>query len=107
MRDFSDLNVKWKPEDGKQWWTCEVVRIADITNVPIIVCNFETNVKTEQGNDRYLVLIEIDGVEKKFFTNSKQMKSILDQIKEIPDGLPFRTTIKRRNVGKIIVYEFT
>ena len=107
MRDFSDFNVKWKPEDGKQWRNCEVARIEDLINIPIVVVDFETNVKTEHGIDRHLVFIEVDGVEMKFFTNSKQMKSILNQIKEIPDGLPFKTVIKRKLIGKLRIFEFT
>ena len=37
---------------------------------------------------------------RKFFTNSEEMKNILAQIKEVPDGFPFETTIKTEVFGK-------
>lgn len=108
MKSFSDLNVKWIPADGKKRFECEIVRIGDITNIPVVVHDFETGVKTKEGEDRYLVLVEIDGVQKKFFTNSEEMKSILDQVRAIPDGFPFQTIIKRQTYGKQLTkYVFT
>ena len=38
--------------------------------------------------------------QKKFFTNSEEMKNILSQVKERPDGFPFETTIKTETFGK-------
>ena len=35
-----------------------------------------------------------------FFTNSEEMKNILAQIREIPDGFPFETTIRTESFGK-------
>ena len=84
------------------------MRIGDITNIPVVVHDFETGVETKEGKDRYLVLVEIDGVQKKFFTNSEEMKSILDQVRSIPDGFPFQTIIKRQTYGKQLTkYVFT
>ena len=57
-------------------------------------------IKTEQGEDRCIVSIEQNGDMKKFFTNSEEMKNILQQIKELPDGFPFETTIKAEMFGK-------
>ena len=36
-------------------------RLMDILNVPITVVDFETNVKTKQGEGRYCVLFEQNG----------------------------------------------
>lgn len=47
-----------------------------------------------------VVAIEINGEPKKFFTNSEEMKNILQQVSEMPDGFPFETTIKSETFGK-------
>ena len=100
MRSFKDLNVAFKPEDGKKRFAGAVVSIRELVNLPIIVKDFETGIKTEQGEDRCIVSIEMNGEAKKFFTNSEEMKNILSQIREMPDGFPFETTIKTEAFGK-------
>lgn len=45
-------------------------------------------------------VIEVSGEPKKFFTNSEEMKNILQQVSEVPDGFPFETTIKSETFGK-------
>ena len=62
--------------------------------------DFETGIKTEQGEDRCIVAIEMNGEPKKFFTNSEEMKNILSQVKEMLDGFPFETTIKTETFGE-------
>ncbi|MBQ0029412.1 MAG: hypothetical protein KBT32_03140 [Bacteroidales bacterium] len=100
MRSFKDLNVAFKPEDGKKRFAGTVVSIRELVNLPIIVKDFETGIKTEQGEGRCIVSIEVNGEMKKFFTNSEEMKNILTQIREMPDGFPFETTIKTEAFGK-------
>ena len=100
MRSFKDLNVSYKPEDGKKSFPGTVVSIRELVNLPIIVKDFETGIKTEQGEDRCIVSIEQNGEPKKFFTNSEEMKNILAQVREMPDGFPFETTIKTETFGK-------
>lgn len=100
MKSFKDLNVAYKPEDGKKRFPGAVVSIRELVNLPIIVKDFETGIKTEQGEDRCIVSIEVGGEAKKFFTNSEEMKNILAQIREMPDGFPFETTIKTETFGK-------
>lgn len=100
MKSFKDLNVAYKPEDGKKRFAGAVVSIRELVNIPIIVKDFETGIKTEQGEDRCIVSIEMNGEARKFFTNSEEMKNILAQIKEVPDGFPFETTIKTEVFGK-------
>ena len=100
MRSFKDLNVAYKPEDGKKRFPGVVVSIRELVNLPIVVKDFETGIKTEQGEDRCIVAIEENGEAKKFFTNSEEMKNILAQVKEMPDGFPFETTIKTETFGK-------
>ncbi len=100
MRSFKDLNVAYKPEDGKKRFEGAVVSIRELVNLPIVVKDFEVGVKTSQGEDRCVVSIEQNGEAKKFFTNSEEMKNILQQVSEMPDGFPFETTIKAVTFGK-------
>lgn len=100
MKSFKDLNVAYKPEDGKKRFAGAVVSIRELVNLPIIVNDFELGVKTSQGEDRCVVSIEQNGERKKFFTNSEEMKNILQQVSEMPDGFPFETTIKTEAFGK-------
>lgn len=100
MRSFKDLKVAYRPEDGKKRFPGAVVSIRELVNLQIVVNDFETGIKTEQGEDRCIVAIEQNGESKKFFTNSEEMKNILAQIKEMPDGFPFETTIKTETFGK-------
>ena len=100
MKSFKDLNVAYKPEDGKKRFAGTVVSIRELVNLPIIVKDFEMGVKTSQGEDRCVVAIEMNGEQRKFFTNSEEMKNILQQISEMPEGFPFETTIKTESFGK-------
>lgn len=100
MRSFKDLNVAYKPEDGKKRFPGVVVSIRELVNLPIVVKDFEMGIKTEQGEDRCIVAIELNGEPKKFFTNSEEMKNILSQVREMPDGFPFETTVKTETFGK-------
>lgn len=100
MKSFKDLKVAYKPEDGKKRFPGVVVSIRELVNLPIVIKDFETGIKTEQGEDRCIVAIEQNGEPKKFFTNSEEMKNILAQIREMPDGFPFETTIKTEPFGK-------
>lgn len=74
MKSFKDLNVTYKPEDGKKRFPGTVVSIRELVNLPIIVKDYEMGIKTEQGEDRCIVSIEQNGEMKKFFTNSEEMK---------------------------------
>lgn len=101
MKSFKDLNVAYKPEDGKKRFAGTVVSIRELVNIPIIVKDFETGIKTEQGEDRCIVSIEMNGEARKFFTNSEEMKNILAQIKEVPDGFPLRQRSRRKCSAKV------
>lgn len=100
MKSFKSLNVAYRPEDGKKRFAGAVVSIRELVNLPIVVKDFEVGVKTSQGEDRCVVSIEHNGEPKKFFTNSEEMKNILQQVSEMPDGFPFETTIKAETFGK-------
>lgn len=100
MKNFKELGVAYTPADGKKRFKGTVISIRELVNLPVVVHDFETGITTEQGEDRCIVQIELNGEMRKFFTNSEEMKSILQQIREVPDGFPFETTIKAEQFGK-------
>lgn len=100
MKSFKDLGVSYAPADGKKRFPGPSVSIRELVNLPIVVKDFETGIKTDQGDDRTLVAIEQNGEPKKFFTSSIEMRNILEQIREVQDGFPFETTIRAETFGK-------
>ncbi len=100
MKSFKDLGVSYAPADGKKRFPGPSISIRELVNLPIVVKDFETGIKTDQGDDRTLVSIEKNGEPFKFFTSSIEMRNILEQIREVPDGFPFETTIKAETFGK-------
>ena len=48
---FADKGIKQsgRTKDGKKFFDVKETRLMDILNVPITVVDFETNVKTKQG----------------------------------------------------------
>jgi hypothetical protein len=108
MKKFSEMGVTYTPEDGKKRFPGNTVRLSSITNIPIVVLDYEKDMKTENGDDRYLVSVKDGEVFKKFFTASKEMKQILDKISDIEDGFPFETIIRSEHFGdNKIKYIFT
>ncbi len=95
MRKFGELGISYKPEDGKKRFPGKVVPIRSIANTPIEIHDYEADLSTAHGEGRYLVSFRniSDGVFAKFFTASKEMQNILDQVSDIEDGFPFETTI--------------
>ena len=54
---FADKGIKQsgRTKDGKKFFDVKETRLMDILNVPITVVDFETNVKTKQGEGRDIV----------------------------------------------------
>lgn len=100
MKSFKDLGVSYAPADGKKRFPGTTVSIRELVNLPIIVRDFETGIRTEQGEDRTLVAVEVNGEPRKFFTASVEMKNILMQVREMDGGFPFETVIKAESFGK-------
>lgn len=100
MKDFAELGISYVSQDGKKHFECPTVKLDDIQNTKIIVKDFETGVKTKEGEDRYIVLIEDEaGNESKFFTASEEMKQILTKVSQMGE-IPFTTIIRRKNIGE-------
>lgn len=98
MKSFKDLGVVYKPADGKKRFEGNLTPLGQLQNCKINVLDFETDIKTKEGEGRYVVQYELDGQKGKFITASDEMKNILDQIKELGE-LPFETTIRRETFG--------
>lgn len=92
MNSFADLGFIYQ-RDGKKDFTARSISLRQLTNMDIIVKDFETGIKTKEGEDRYVVLIEYGGEERKFFTNNDKMKKALDLARE-KEMLPLTATIK-------------
>lgn len=101
MKKFSELGVSYTPLDGKKRFTGEVVRLGAIVNKEIEVHDFERNVKTSHGDERYLISFrdKATGEFGKFFTNSDEMKSILESLSERKDSFHFETVIRSEIYG--------
>lgn len=105
MRKFSDFGIEIKSD--KEIYEVPKISITDILNCEIEVLEFQSNIKTIHGDDRCVVKISRHETEYKFFTNSKRLKQMLDQVPK--DGFPFTTIIiqKRFEYGNGKTYEFT
>ncbi len=95
MKKFGEMGITYKPKDGKKRFAGNSIRLANIQNKPIEVYDYEKDVKTSQGDDRYLVSFKDiqSGTWGKFFTASEEMKNILNQVSEVENGFPFETVI--------------
>lgn len=77
---------------------------ASKNSLQLTVVDFETNVKTKQGEGRYCVLFEQNGQRSKFITNCYNLKDVLDQAREAENNgqkiFPVENVIvKRRSLG--------
>ena len=109
MKKFNEIGVAYLPKDGKKRFPGNITRLAAIQNIPIEIHDYEKDIKTSQGEGRYLVSFRDTqtGIWNKFFTASDEMKNILDQISNL-NGFPFETTIvSERYDGNKTKYRFT
>lgn len=93
MTTFAEIGFIYQ-RDGKKDFQASTISLRQLTNITVTVIDFETGIKTKEGDDRYVVLIRMgDGTERKFFTNNEKMKKALDFARE-KEMIPFDTTIK-------------
>lgn len=94
--------------DGKRFFRTREVKAMDILNNPIVVVDFEKDIRTKHGTGRYAVLLHMAGETEllKMVTNSFSIKSVLDQAREHDEKfpnetpvLPCETVLKRRAIG--------
>lgn len=98
MRSFKELGITYKPSDGKKRFEGNLTPLSNLQNCTITILDFETDITTKQGENRYVIQYEMEGQKGKFITASDEMKNILDQIKE-KGLLPFETIIRREIFG--------
>ena len=109
MATLSELGLPaYVPKDGKKRFSCQQKRFGEIVNRPIIVLDFETGVKTQNGL-RTLVLFHFEGetTEYKFFTASEEMTFNLQAMKDrnmFPT--PPLTIIQVSGTGGLSIYKF-
>lgn len=75
MKKFSELGITYTPEDGKKRFPGKAVRLSAIVNKEIEIHDYEKDVKTSQGEGRYIVSFKDakTGEWAKFFTASEEM----------------------------------
>lgn len=92
MTTFAELGFVYQ-RDGKKEFAAEPIRLSRLVNKRVTVKDFETDIRTREGDGRYLVLVEHEGRDYKFFTNSQHMKAALDFVR-VKGGLPFECAIE-------------
>ena len=99
MQDDGSLSFL-KIEAGKnnRHFNCPETNQQKLVNTTFWIVDYLDDVKTKFGSDRYLVKIKYDkdapdNEAKKFFTNSQEIKYILEKVKEI-NAFPRRVTLR-------------
>lgn len=95
MDDGSLACLNLPPDVTNKHFNCPETTQQNLVNLSFWVIDYIDGVKTKFGTDRMLVKIKIDGseTEKKFFTNSKEIKYILTKIREL-NKFPRKVTLK-------------
>ncbi|MBO4965870.1 MAG: hypothetical protein J6C81_06360 [Muribaculaceae bacterium] len=111
MAKFSELGLKYTPADGKKRFSCQHMSLGSITNRPIELLDYEKDIKTRWGESRYVVLFHFVGdvTEYKFFTDSAEMKDLLDQMKDrgLLPGAVETTIVQKQGTGALRIYSFS
>ena len=98
MEEFKDIGLRYVAEDGKKHFPGRTVKLHELTNMHIVVTDFEENVSTENG-ERTLVSFQYDdGTPAKYFTSDKQQLWYLQRLSEMRK-IPFGTNIKSESFG--------
>lgn len=79
------LNIA--PDESNKHFNCPETTQQQLINRDFWLCDFIKGQRTKFGEDRYIVLIKFNKDDtmanaRKFFTNSRDIKYVLDQIKE-------------------------
>jgi hypothetical protein len=93
---LGSLNISVDKEN--RYFNCPEINQQRLLNTSFWIINYIDGVKTKFGNDRSLVLIkykldDADNESRKFFTNSREIKYILQRVKEM-DKFPRRVTMR-------------
>lgn len=79
------LNIA--PDEANKHFNCPETTQQQLINRSFWLCDFITGQRTKYGEDRYIVLVKFNKDDKmadarKFFTNSREIKYVLDEIKK-------------------------
>jgi hypothetical protein len=93
---LSSLNIPIDKEN--KFFNCPEITQQRLLNTSFWIINYINGIKTKFGNDRTLILIKfnLDDTEsnsRKFFTNSKEIKYILEKVKEM-NKFPRKVTMR-------------
>jgi len=95
MKRFSEFNITTGTD--KNIFVVPVISIEELINCEVEILDFEKGVKTRHGENRYVVKVKHEGVERKFFTNAAPIKEALDQVSK--SDFPFITVVKQQRFG--------
>lgn len=99
MEDDGTLGALKIPVDkDSRYFNCSEINQQRLLNLSFWVINYISGVKTKFGDNRTVVLIKFDlkdseSNSKKFFTNSHEIKYVLEQIKEM-NKFPRKVTMR-------------
>lgn len=79
------LNIA--PDEANKHFNCPETTQQQLINRSFWLCDYIKEQRTKYGEDRYIVLVKFNKDDKmadarKFFTNSRDIKYVLDQIKQ-------------------------
>lgn len=88
IKDDGSLAFLNIPREKDGYFNCPITNQQKLVNTSFWIVDIQEHIKTKQGEDRTLVLIknnvtDTESDAKKFFTNSKTIKYILSQVKEL------------------------
>lgn len=90
--------LKIEPDKSNRHFNCGETTQQKLVNTTFHVMDYVPGVKTKHGDDRYVVKIKHDlsdpeSKAEKFFTNSQEIKYVLDKVAEL-DAFPRRVTMR-------------
>jgi hypothetical protein len=90
--------LKIEPDKNSRHFNCPETNQQKLINTSFWVIDYLENVKTKFGNNRFLVKIKFnkedsDADAKKFFTNSQEIKYVLEKIREL-NAFPRKVTMR-------------
>lgn len=96
--DGSLAFLKIAPDKNSRQFNCSEITQQKLINLSFWVEDYIDDVKTKFGENRFLVKIkfdtkDIDSDAKKFFTNSQEIKYVLEKIKE-KNAFPRKLTMR-------------
>ena len=107
MKEFKEIGLQYVADDGKKRFGGRVVNQRDLTNIHVVIVDFETEIQTENGMRTLVSFQYDDGRLGKYFTADKQQLWLLQQLREMNE-LPFGTIIKTETFGNgKVKYVFT